>query len=96
MRPELAAIDVESIHGLEIGPLASPRVRKDEGPVRYVDHATAAELKEKYATDVSNRGAQDMYSWSTQPVEDKYLSWVWRLGALAYEPVRQPKSAARP
>src|ERR1022692_3161571 len=96
VRPERAAIDVAHMRGLEIGPLASPRVRKDEGPVRYVDHASAEELKQKYATDVSNRGAQDMYSWSTQPVEDKYLSWVWRLGALAREPVRQPKSAARP
>lgn len=56
MRPELAAIDVASMRGLEIGPLASPRVRKDEGPVRYVDHASAAELKEKYATD---EGMQD-------------------------------------
>jgi SAM-dependent methyltransferase len=55
MRPELAAIDVPAVRGLEIGPLASPRVRKDEGPVRYVDHASAAELREKYATDAGMR-----------------------------------------
>lgn len=59
MRPELAAIDVPVMHGLEIGPLASPRVRKEEGPVRYVDHASAAELKEKYATDLGMRDRLD-------------------------------------
>jgi ubiquinone/menaquinone biosynthesis C-methylase UbiE len=59
MRPELAAIDVASMRGLEIGPLAAPRVRKDEGPVRYVDHASAAELKEKYATDAGMRDRLD-------------------------------------
>jgi ubiquinone/menaquinone biosynthesis C-methylase UbiE len=59
MRPELAAIDVARMHGLEIGPLASPRVRKNEGPVRYVDHASAAELKEKYATDQGMRDRLD-------------------------------------
>jgi 2-polyprenyl-3-methyl-5-hydroxy-6-metoxy-1,4-benzoquinol methylase len=59
MRPELAAIDVTTMRGLEIGPLASPRVRKDEGPVRYVDHASAAELKEKYATDAGMQGRLD-------------------------------------
>ncbi len=47
------------MRGLEIGPLASPRVRKDEGPVRYVDHASAAELKEKYATDQGMRDRLD-------------------------------------
>jgi hypothetical protein len=59
MRPELAAIDVATMRGLEIGPLASPRVRKDEGPVLYVDHASAAELKEKYATDAGMQGRLD-------------------------------------
>ena len=56
LRPELAAIDVVHMRGLEIGPLASPRVRKDEGPVRYVDHASAAELRQKYGT---NQGMRD-------------------------------------
>ncbi len=58
-RPELDAINVATMRGLEIGPLASPRVRKDEGPVRYVDHASAAELKEKYATDAGMEGRLD-------------------------------------
>jgi SAM-dependent methyltransferase len=59
LRPELAGIDVASMRGLEIGPLASPRVRKSEGPIRYLDHASADELKRKYATDVGMRGRLD-------------------------------------
>jgi SAM-dependent methyltransferase len=59
VRPERAAIDVAHMRGLEIGPLASPRVRKDEGPVRYVDHASAEELKQKYATDQGMRNRLD-------------------------------------
>ncbi len=50
-RRELAAIDVARMRGLEIGPLAAPRVRKDQGPVRYLDHASTAELRRKYADD---------------------------------------------
>jgi SAM-dependent methyltransferase len=49
IRPERASIDVATMRGLEIGPLAAPRIRKDEGPVRYLDHASAAELRQKYA-----------------------------------------------
>lgn len=48
---ELALIDVERMAGLEIGPLASPRIDKARGRVRYVDHASAAELRAKYATN---------------------------------------------
>jgi SAM-dependent methyltransferase len=51
MRPELAGIDVAVMRGLEIGPLASPRVGKNEGPIRYLDHASTDELKQKYATN---------------------------------------------
>jgi SAM-dependent methyltransferase len=58
-RPELAVIDVAQMSGLEIGPLASPRVRKDEGRVRYVDHASAAELRQKYATNEGMRNRLD-------------------------------------
>ena len=53
MRPELAGIDVATMRGLEIGPLASPRVRRSEGPIRYLDHAGAAELKQKYESDLA-------------------------------------------
>lgn len=38
--------------GLEIGPLHTPRFGREHYPnVRYVDHATTADLREKYATD---------------------------------------------
>src|ERR1700722_7995432 len=57
--PELAGIDVATMRGLEIGPLASPRVRKSEGPIRYLDHASAAELKQKYETDLGMRDRLD-------------------------------------
>ena len=37
--------------GLEIGPLNKPRLTKDRYRVRYVDHASTADLREKYASD---------------------------------------------
>jgi SAM-dependent methyltransferase len=59
VRPELAALDVTRMRGLEIGPLASPRVRKTDGSVLYVDHASTAELKRKYSSDQGMRGRLD-------------------------------------
>src|SRR5579863_3842971 len=53
MRPELAGIDVATMRVLEIGPLASPRGRNSEGPTRYLDHAGAAELTQKYESDLA-------------------------------------------
>ena len=47
------------MRGLEIGPLANPRVRKDDGPVRYLDHASAEELKQKYATNAEMQDRLD-------------------------------------
>ena len=49
--PEFALIDFASMRGLEIGPLANPRVRKDRGSITYLDHASTEELKRKYATN---------------------------------------------
>jgi SAM-dependent methyltransferase len=51
MPKQLIDIDVRTMRGLEIGPLASPVVRKDEGDVLYVDHANAEGLRAKYAKD---------------------------------------------
>jgi SAM-dependent methyltransferase len=59
MRRDLAGIDVATMRGLEIGPLASPRVSKDDGPVRYLDHASAEELKRKYATNAEMQDRLD-------------------------------------
>ena len=51
VRHDLACIDVTTMRGLEIGPLAAPRVRKDEGDIFYVDHTDAEGLRSKYATN---------------------------------------------
>jgi SAM-dependent methyltransferase len=51
VRHDLACIDVTTMRGLEIGPLAAPRVRKDEGDIFYVDHTDAEGLRRKYATN---------------------------------------------
>jgi SAM-dependent methyltransferase len=51
VRHDLACIDVTTMRGLEIGPLAAPRVRKDQGDVLYVDHTDAEGLRRKYATN---------------------------------------------
>jgi len=53
LRHDLALIDVLTMSGLEVGLLAQPRVRKDEGRVKYLDHPTAAELREKYPTNAT-------------------------------------------
>jgi SAM-dependent methyltransferase len=59
MRPELIDIDVTTMRGLEIGPLASPMVRKLDGNVFYLDHADTAQLRAKYARDVAMRSTLD-------------------------------------
>lgn len=47
----LAGIDIAAARGLEFGPLTAPLVGRHEGQVEYVDHATTAELRVKYADD---------------------------------------------
>jgi SAM-dependent methyltransferase len=47
------------MRGLEIGPLASPRVRKDEGRIFYVDHTDANGLRNKYSTDAEMKDRLD-------------------------------------
>lgn len=44
-------LDLARLEGLEIGPLAQPVVDKQQAKISYVDHASTAELKEKYAAD---------------------------------------------
>ena len=44
-------IELYKSKGLEIGPLAKPIIRKEMGPVFYVDHANQQELIEKYRND---------------------------------------------
>ena len=59
MRRELIDIDPAAMRGLEIGPLASPVVRKRDGDVRYLDHANGDSLRQKYAQDEGMRGRLD-------------------------------------
>ncbi|HQZ14767.1 MAG TPA: class I SAM-dependent methyltransferase [Acidimicrobiia bacterium] len=44
----LTGISVSSSFGLEIGPLATPFVRRTDGRILYADHATTDELRRKY------------------------------------------------
>ncbi|WP_206753877.1 methyltransferase domain-containing protein [Microcoleus sp. FACHB-1515] len=47
----LSAIDPATQIGLEIGPLNRPIITRQMGEIRYVDHASTKELKQKYAQD---------------------------------------------
>jgi SAM-dependent methyltransferase len=47
----LLNLDLRTLRGIEIGPLASPVVDKRDSEVLYVDHADEESLKIKYATD---------------------------------------------
>lgn len=49
--PEFALIDFASMRGLEIGPLANPKVHKGQGSITYLDHASTEDLKNKYASN---------------------------------------------
>ncbi|HEX3333678.1 MAG TPA: methyltransferase domain-containing protein, partial [Acidimicrobiales bacterium] len=53
--PELAAIEVSAMRGLEIGPLANPRIRKSDGQVFYLDRSSTEELRSKYAENETLR-----------------------------------------
>ena len=55
----LAHAGVADGQGLEIGPLNKPRLGKDRFRVRYVDHASTAELRAKYADDNAMRDQLD-------------------------------------
>ncbi len=39
--------------GLEIGPLTSPVVTKDQGEIYYLDHLSTDDLRKKYVDDPS-------------------------------------------
>ena len=48
-RALLRGLDPAAARGVEIGPLASPIVRREDGPILYVDHTDSATLRRKYA-----------------------------------------------
>jgi SAM-dependent methyltransferase len=47
----LSGVELTRARGIEIGPLATPVVRKEEADVRYVDYADQADLQRRYAGD---------------------------------------------
>jgi predicted SAM-dependent methyltransferase len=47
----LSGIELAVARGIEIGPLASPVIRKDESEIRYVDYADQDALRRRYADD---------------------------------------------
>jgi hypothetical protein len=49
--PALLLLDVERLRGLEIGPLARPRVKKSDGQIFYVDHCSTEELRQAYSAN---------------------------------------------
>ena len=69
----LAGLDLSCGRGLEFGPLASPLVRKEEGDVLYIDHASREVLIAKYANDpaVDADGIVDVdVIWDERPLKD--------------------------
>jgi SAM-dependent methyltransferase len=46
----LPGVDIATAKGLEIGPLANPLVRREDGPIHYIDHASTDDLRAHYAT----------------------------------------------
>lgn len=47
----LSCIDLGTQLGIEIGPLNKPVVTREMGNIRYVDHASTEDLRQKYAAD---------------------------------------------
>lgn len=69
----LACIDPETQLGLEIGALNRPIVTRELGNIRYVDHASTEDLKQKYANDpnVDIEAIVDVdYIWGAQTLPE--------------------------
>ena len=49
--PALHLVDVARMRGLEIGPLARPRVLKADGQIFYVDHCSTEQLRVAYSAN---------------------------------------------
>jgi len=71
--------------GLEIGPSFNPIAPKSEGyDVDVLDHATADELKAKYAphgVDITKIEPVD-FVWKGQPIDDWWDVWEYMIGLL--------------
>lgn len=73
----LWGVDISTARGLEIGPLASPALRRPLANVVYVDHADTASLRAKYAgregVDVAGIVDVDVV-WSGGPLPARLLA----------------------
>lgn len=45
-------IDISQKVGVEMGPLDRPVIRRDDGPILYLDHLSTADLKQKYTENI--------------------------------------------
>lgn len=69
--PLLDGLDLDGLHGLEIGALHHPLVPTDRTVVRYVDHATTEELRSKYAGhDEVDRLVEVDVVWGDRPLRE--------------------------
>jgi SAM-dependent methyltransferase len=80
----LNLIEPETHIGLEIGPLDRPLVPRDQGNIRYMDHATTDQLREKYH-DHDNVNCDRIvdidYVWGPEPLnrvvaEDQRFDYI--------------------
>ena len=69
----LANLDLKALKGLEIGALASPLVKPEEGNIFFVDHVDTETLLKKYGPDPSVNKADIMHVdavWGAQTLQD--------------------------
>lgn len=69
----LAGLNSHDLSGVEIGALASPLVKPEDGRILYVDYTDTASLKEKYRHDpnVVNENIVDVGAiWGSQSLQD--------------------------
>ncbi|MDP9075751.1 MAG: class I SAM-dependent methyltransferase [Actinomycetota bacterium] len=78
MEKVLHSIDIASMKGIEIGPLHNPRIGKETANVRYLDHASADELRAKYAGNPNDLAFYE-------DIVD--VDFVWRPGQTLAETV---------
>ena len=67
----LSQIDVHRWRGVEIGPLMTPLIRREDGDVRYIDRAPTAELRRWYSSDPKvdlNKIVEVDYVWDEKPL----------------------------
>jgi hypothetical protein len=69
----LNGLDLAEMQGIEIGALARPLVTKEQGSIRYVDHADTETLRRKYAGDaaVDTKAIVDVDAvWGNRTLEE--------------------------